>query len=213
MLDKSIPYRSFIMAISPDAVKRVHPVALPEGFSFRLFKEGDEKNWARIETSVLEFETEKKAEEYFAETYLPYPDDLKKRCVFVVSPDNAPVATTTAWCDFPGQPDTGDAVLSWVSADPAFQGKKLGKAVVAKALSLFPDLHPGKEVFLHTQTWSHRAVWLYHSLGFRLCRKRTILRSSAPAQTYVNEYDEGIEVLKEVMDSKKVSELVASSIE
>jgi ribosomal protein S18 acetylase RimI-like enzyme len=56
--------------------------------------------------------------------------------------------------------------LQWISTDPAEQGKGLGKAVIIKAMELFPVYEPNSDIYLHTQTWSHKAIYLYHKLGF-----------------------------------------------
>lgn len=212
MLDKSIPYKHFIMAISPDAIAKTVVAALPEGFAYRLFRDGDEKHWARIETSVLEFIDATMAESYFVAYYLPELDELKKRCVFVVNSDGLPVATATAWFEKETDPCGYRPTLHWVSAHPDYQGLGLGRAVVSKALSLFPALHPGKEAFLHTQTWSHRAVWLYHLMGFNLCRTRSVVQNQH-RDFFPNEYEEGLEILRGVIDQNKANELAATSVE
>ena len=40
--------------------------------------------------------------------------------------------------------------------------------VCPKALSLYPSVGPQTDIYLHTQTWSHKAVYLYHRMGFEL---------------------------------------------
>lgn len=215
MLNKSLPFKHITMAISPEAIRNITVPELPEGFRFRFFQEGDEKNWARIETSVLEFDTEAIAEEYFSQYFLPQIDELKHRSVFIVNADGLPVATTTAWFEKESDPFGYRPVIQWVATDPACQGLGLGRAVVSKALSLFPGLHPGQEAFLHTQTWSHRAVWLYHSLGFTLCRKRSIvpIRLLPDCPFFPNEYEDAIKILGLALEKDKIDQLVAASVE
>ncbi|MBP2643504.1 MAG: Acetyltransferase family [Firmicutes bacterium] len=58
MLDKSIPYQNIIMKIPAKDIFSICVPELPDGFPFRLFEDSDEVHWARIETSVLEFESE-----------------------------------------------------------------------------------------------------------------------------------------------------------
>ena len=71
---------------------------LPSGYKTRLFTEGDETHWARIETSVLEFDSANQVYDYFVKlTFLI--DDLKSRCIFVLNPIGLPIATATAWYD------------------------------------------------------------------------------------------------------------------
>ena len=113
MLDKSIPYKSLIMRREP-APLPPEP-ALPAGFSLRRYRPGDEVHWARIETSVAEFDGEGAARAYFAERFLPRQDLLRERCCFVCAPDGLPVATATAW------EEAGERILHWVSTAPAFQ--------------------------------------------------------------------------------------------
>lgn len=55
MLDKSIEFHSIIMKNKNNSIAMVP--ALPDGFSMRFYKDGDEKHWAKIQTAVLEFET------------------------------------------------------------------------------------------------------------------------------------------------------------
>ena len=61
MLGKSIPYQNIIMCADRDHLICMEEPVLPEGFSFRLFCLGDEKQWARLEWAVGEFPTEKEA--------------------------------------------------------------------------------------------------------------------------------------------------------
>jgi len=63
MLDKSIPYVPILMRRDPGTPPP--DFALPPGFRFAYYAPGDEKEWARIETSVLEFEFEMDALLYF----------------------------------------------------------------------------------------------------------------------------------------------------
>ena len=53
MLDKSIPYVDVIMHRKKETP--IPYVELPDGFIFSHFRDGDEKTWAEIEASVLEF--------------------------------------------------------------------------------------------------------------------------------------------------------------
>lgn len=197
MLDKSIPYKNIYMEISPEKISRISEPVLPDGFSFRFFTDGDEKHWARIESSVLEFDSAEKAENYFKEGYLPFPDLLKQRCVFVLNPEGLPVATAIAWIQ------NGSPWLHWVAVSPDYQGKGLGKAVIQKTLKIFSEKESGKSVTLHTQTWSHKAVRIYGDLGFFMLKDK-----NKPALRN-NEYEEAMRILKEILDEntfRKLSE-------
>ncbi|MBE6379645.1 MAG: GNAT family N-acetyltransferase [Lentisphaerae bacterium] len=165
MLDKSLPYVGFIMKMRGEKLATLTVPELPEGYVYKLYEDGDEAHWARLEAQVNEFESPEKALTYFNNEYRnPYRNELYKRCAFVCTADGVPVATATAW--FMSSSLGMKSWLQWISADPAHQGKGLGRAVIAKALSLYNDLPGAGDIYLHTQTWSHTAVYLYWKLGF-----------------------------------------------
>lgn len=203
MLDKSVVYKNIIMKMPAEKVLSTVASQLPEGFRFRLFENGDELHWARIETSVLEFESREAALSYFTREFLPHPDQLENRCVFIVDPQGTPVATATAW--FSEGPGEYRPILHWVSVEPERQGLGLGRAVVTRALSLFPSLHPMQDVFLHTQTWSHVAIGLYHSMGFNMTKNETF----GSAQ---NDYEEAMQVLESFMKPELCEELRKTAV-
>jgi GNAT superfamily N-acetyltransferase len=139
---------------------------LPAGYSYSLFSPGDEVAWARIEASVLEFDSEMDALLYFQRYRLPYLEELRRRCVFVSSPEGERVATASAWWDYT---DTRrDPWLHWVAVKPAFQGKGLGKAVITRTVHLLLEIEGDRDFYLHTQTWSHKAIGLYEWAGFAI---------------------------------------------
>ncbi len=213
MLDKSIPYKNIIMKMPWETAARIAPPPLPDGFCFRFFQDGAEKDWARIETSVLEFPGEAEAGHYYAKTFLPYREQLKQRCLFVVNPQGLAIATATAWYS---ESRLGrQAALHWVSTCPHYQGKGLGRAIVCKALSLFPILEPQLDVFLHTQTWSYPAILLYHSLGFAMTRREVFADIRLPGQEEVlmpNDFDEAIAVLSKVLQPHQIDMLAESAV-
>ncbi len=169
MLDKSLPYYDIIMKMPGRNLLSLPEPVLPEGYSCRLYKPGDEYAWARLESQVLEFPTHGKALEYYQNRFLKkYSDEVARRAVFVVDPYDNPVATATAWSmDSSMGPRNW---LSWISTDPTQQGKGLGRAVITCALRRYIELNTVENVYLHTQTWSHKAIYLYHKLGFQFFR-------------------------------------------
>lgn len=197
MLDKSIPYKSLIMRREP-APLPPEP-ALPAGFSLRRYRPGDDVHWARIETSVAEFDGEGAARAYFSERFLPRQDLLRERCCFVCAPDGLPVATATAW------EEAGERLLHWVSTAPAFQRRGLARAVVLHALHSYPPAP--QPVWLGTQTWSHDAILLYDSLGFCLVRSGTHAAAHEP-----NLFAEGMEILRAVYPPEVFERLAARSL-
>ncbi len=199
MLDKNIPYKNIIMKLDCDKNSALSEPVLPAGFSFRAFQKGDELGWAEIECAVLEFDAKEQAVAYFRKDYLPDLSELEKRCVFIVNQQEIPIATAIAWwvdCDGKRQ-----ASLQWVAVRPDYQGKGFGEAVVQKALSLFPVYERNRDIYLHTQTWSHVAVQLYYKSEFRLAK-------TARFGGLGNDYAEAVEILKCVMDKAVYLDLV-----
>ena len=167
MLDKSLPYVGFIMKMRKEKLRTLQVPELPEGYTYKFYEDGNEKDWARLEAMVNEFADEESALKYFNNEYRnPYRSELYKRCVFVCNPDGVPVATATAW--FMSSSLGMKSWLQWISSDVNFQGKGLGRAVIAKALSAYKDVDCSSDIYLHTQTWSHKAAYLYWKLGFEL---------------------------------------------
>jgi len=123
--------------------------------------------------------------------------------VFITNVDHIPVANAAAW--WHDEKNSHQACLHWVAVRPEYQGLGLGRAVVVNALSLFAQYEPQKDIYLHTQTWSHVAVRLYLNLGFQLCRKDTL--GSMP-----NDYESALNVLKNVLDDDTFSRLVETSV-
>ena len=208
MLDKRIPYKNIIMRMEAEQVLALPQPLLPHGYAFRSFKPGDEHHWARIETSVLEFDHSDEALSYFTRDYLPYLDDLRQRCFFIEDRCGGPVATATAW---QANSRLGyQASLHWVSVSPDHQGLGLGKAVVLKAMSFFRQQEPGQPVWLHTQTWSHVAVRLYHSLGFNMLKTgqtAVVTHSAEGVKISPNDYHEALQVLASIMDEAFLTRL------
>jgi len=226
VLDKSVEYKEMMMRISAEDLAKAALPVLPKGFSFRFFGEGktkaiatsglknieeaDAAHWARIETSVLEFDAEEEAAAHFAKEYLPHTAELKRRCKFVANLDNLPVATANAW--FTESEMFGrQAVLHWVAVCPEFQGKGLGEAIVLNALECHRELEPGLPVWLHTQTWSHPAVRLYHKLGFRLMKTESFA-DNCGVKINKNEYAEAMKILKKIYPADLFAEMEQSAI-
>ena len=132
MLDKSIPYVDVIMHRKKGAP--IPHTVLPHGFAFAHFRPGDEKAWARIETSVLEFPDELDALIYFQTNYLPYAAELERRCVFVETGDGEKVGTSTGWWNYTGA--RSDPWLHWVAVVPEYQELGLGSAIISKVTAM-----------------------------------------------------------------------------
>lgn len=211
MLDMSIPFKNIIMRLERNTFHEPEP--LPPGYSFRFFAPGDSVHWARIEASVLEFESVEAAERCFYTAYLPFARQLQERCLFVVDQTGLPIATANAWY---ADSDLGhQACLRSVSVCPEYQGRGIGKAIVSQALCVLNRLEPGCPVWLHTQTWSHVAIRLYHSLGFQLVRNGLLANTNNATGTtkmHKNDFADAIEVLRAVMPEDYINDLLTNAL-
>nr|WP_245301511.1 GNAT family N-acetyltransferase [Virgibacillus natechei] len=138
--------------------------SLPTGFQMRLFGEGDEHTWARIETSVGEFKDEKTALERFNKEFEPYRNEMYQRCLFIENTDGEAIATTTAWYgDLNGDGEISGRI-HWVGVVPENQGKKLSKPLLSASMGILANYH--SKAYLTSQTTSYQAINMYLNYGF-----------------------------------------------
>ena len=164
MLDKSVPYIDVIMHRPP--FQDIPESPLPAGHRFVLYKPGDEKYWAETEASVLEFPSAVDALLYFQKTFLPFGSELERRCLFIENEKGEKVATAIAWWAYSGI--RRDPWLDWISVRPDCQGQGMGKAIVGRVVQLSIDIEGDRDLYLHTQTWSYRAIGIYKKFGFHV---------------------------------------------
>ena len=188
MLDKSVPYAGLFMC--REAGVSLAPYALPDGFRFSFFCDGDEGCWARIESSVLEFGSEFAALLHLKEKFFPHIDELRRRCIFIENSDGVKVATAMAWwMDIEGERRPW---LYWVGVDPAYQGLGLGKAVIARATELMVQIEGDVPLYLHTQTWSHKAYRIYLANGFSPTDEKVLYKERH------NNYKNAMKILNQI---------------
>lgn len=168
MLDKSIPYAEIWMFRSIELP--IPKYSLPESYSLSFYQEGDQFAWAEIETAVGEFDETEDALEYFNRTFTPYPEELKKRMLFISTDSGQKIGTATAWWKETTN-GTRYPLVHWVAIKPEYQGKGLSKPLTSRVLKLLQSLENNSPIILHTQTWSHVAIRLYKKLGFEISNK------------------------------------------
>jgi ribosomal protein S18 acetylase RimI-like enzyme len=186
MLDKSIPYYNVIM-------KRVKekPFAicgLPDSFSFSGYKKGDEKYWAVIEHSVGEFATIKEGLHFFKKNYLPFESETVKRVFFLNTADHKKIGTITAWWN--ETPKLRICSIHWVAIKPEYQSKGLGRPLINYGVQKLLELEGNTDIYLHTQTWSYKAIALYIKEGFQISELETF-------GGYRNDFKDAMPVLRE----------------
>ena len=188
MLDKNVPYAGFFMIRK--AGKTHSTYQLPDGYKFAFFDDGDEINWARIETSVLEFDNEFAALMHFTEKLMPHADELRRRCIFVENSKGEKVATSMAWWHHvDGQ---RRAWLHWVATHPQYQGLGLGKAIVSRVTELMLELEGDVDFYLSTQTWSYKAIRIYMAHGYEPTSEKALYKDKS------NNYKKAMRILREL---------------
>ena len=164
MLDKTLPFYRLYMRRKAGTPIPAYP--LPEGYRFVYYKDGNEIDWARIEASVGEFESEFAALLRFKEEFMANEkaDELYRRCLFIEDKKGVKIATANAWWTFiEGERRPW---VHWVSVAPGYQGLGLGKAITARVTQLMLELEGDVDIYLLTQTWSYKAINIYKQFGY-----------------------------------------------
>jgi len=194
MLDRSVPFSK---------IKMVHRIGtpipdfpLPEGFKYTFFKDGDEKDWARIETSVDEFDSEFAALMLFKEEFMPYKGELYRRCLFIETESGEKIATANAWWSF--VEDERRAWLHWVSVANGYQGLGLGKAIVSRTTQLLKEIEGDVDFFLSTQTWSYKAINIYKQFGWQPTDEKALYSKKTK-----RDYKKAIKILEKLEKERR----------
>ena len=191
MIDRSIPYYNLILKCTKICTT---PVSLPEGYSFKMYDVGDEKNWAKLEYEIGDFSSVEEAEIYFKANYSNQIDELKKRCVFVVDAYGDVVGSCIAWHDLNGNNTV--ASLHWLVVSIEHQGKHIGLALCQKVMDIFNECGE-TPVYIHTQPWSYKAILIYIKLGFKIQETDTFSH-------YENQYEQAIKTLENILTKKQI---------
>lgn len=184
MLDKTIPYYNIIMKRYKGTT--IPDVILPKEFSFRLYSEGDEKDWADIMASVGEFDNYDEAFEYFNKIYMPQKNELKRRLLFIETNNHKKIGTLTNWWNLTD--GRRDPSIHWVGVKIEFQGLGLGKALIYEGMRRMIEIEGDRDYFLHTQTWSYKAINIYIRAGYDLVKDETF-------SEYTNDYEKALEII------------------
>lgn len=168
MLNKTIPYAEIWMYRLRELP--ITNYTLPEDYSFEFYQEGDEIEWAAIETAVSEFEDVAQALDYFRIKFAPYSNELKQRMLFVTNSSGEKIGTCSAWWkELPN--GNRYPLIHWLAVKPDYQGKGIAKALMNRTINLLQNLETTSSIYLHTQTWSYVAIGLYQKLGFDISDK------------------------------------------
>ena len=203
--DRSLPRKSLVMVAYPDEIDQLPEPVLPYGYRFRLYHAGDAQNWAELMAAVEEYQSVSDGLNSFCQQFLPEEKALMERQVYIVAPDGTTAGTSMAWWFEEHSRRYGR--LHWVAAHPDHQGQGLGRAAVTWGMRRTLELEGRRNVYLDTQTWSHKAIGLYLRLGFCPVRK------THPVLRGVNEYDEALEILRDVLSPETLELFLARSVD
>ena len=136
---------------------------LPEGYSIRKYREGDQQLWAEVETAAGEFTDSQKGIEQFKIEFEKYPEELKQRFLMLENEKGKSIGTSMGWFD-DNFFRAGYGRVHWVSIHPDYQGKGLAKPLVSKTMEIIKERHT--KAYLTTQTASYKAIKIYLDFGF-----------------------------------------------
>ena len=115
MLDRTIPFCNMIMKCSDYSPSHVE---LPDGFSIVSYQRGYEKEWAKLEYAIGDFDSLEAAEKCFVETYLQ-KTELFSNILFAMNKDNEIIGSCIAWQDMRGTNSVSS--LHWLVVDERYQ--------------------------------------------------------------------------------------------
>ena len=201
MLDRTIPFCNTIMKCADYEYRNVE---LPEGFSIVSYQSGYEKEWAKLEYAIGDFDSVTEAEKYFTETYLQNRE-LLSNILFARNKgdDGNVVGSCIAWQDMRGTNSVSS--LHWLVVDERYQRLGLGRALCIAVMNIYVE-RGALPVYIHTQPWSWKAILLYTSLGFKL-------QKTDAFSHYENEYEKAMIELRKITTPEQYGLLKQSSEE
>jgi hypothetical protein len=161
MPNELIPYIPLMM--SHGSLSASPEISLPQGYSLRLFRPGDEEHWAAITMDAGEFAERSGALAYFTDHFGGHLDLLGERCLFLLDGSGNPVGTATGWM-MDDAPEVGR--LHWVAIMGTYQGRRLSKPLVAAAMKVMLQ-HGHEKAMLTTQPKSWKGIKTYLDLGWK----------------------------------------------
>jgi ribosomal protein S18 acetylase RimI-like enzyme len=199
MLDRTIPFCNTIMKCSDYSPRHVE---LPDGFSIVSYQRGYEKEWAKLEYAIGDFDSLEAAEKYFVETYLQ-KTELFSNILFAMNKDNEIIGSCIAWQDMRGTNSVSS--LHWLVVEERYQRLGLGRALCIAVINIYVE-RGALPVYIHTQPWSWKAILLYTSLGFKL-------QKTDAFSHYENEYEKAMIELGKIVTAEQYELLKQSSEE
>lgn len=85
--------------------------------------------------------------------------------------------------------------LHWLIVDQKYHGMGFGKALCCEVMNLFAE-QQRLPVYIHTQPWSWKAIFLYLQFSFKLQKTDSFSH-------YINEYDKAMVTLQSLVDNHR----------
>lgn len=111
--------------------------------------------------------------------------------------DRLKISSCIAWKDKKDNKEV--ASLHWLVTDEQHQNKGIGTATLLKTMQIF-EMFDEKPIYIHTQPWSYKAIYLYNKYGFKITKKDYF-------GDYENQYKEAIKILEKLYDNEKIKEI------
>jgi tRNA-Thr(GGU) m(6)t(6)A37 methyltransferase TsaA len=163
------------------------PVEMPEGYSLRTYRPGDEAAWAKIMDTGIRRPDRDWTPELVRERLIDRPQFDPASLFFIVARDGEPVATACAWTRVPGETEVG--MVHMVCCRPEHRGRRLGYWVTLAVLHRFRE-RGFREADLSTDDFRLAAIRTYLDLGFE------------PAHTHPGDAERWLRVLWKLAEAR-----------
>jgi GNAT superfamily N-acetyltransferase len=135
---------------------------LPNGYSFRFYRPGDEETWAQIWSSADDFDVYDSKR--FRNIFGTDDDLLARSCLFLVDPEGQEVGTATAWVE--SYAKLTWAKLSWIAISRSHQGLGLARPLLSAVMNRSKELgHCRAVLYTYAAPIRIRAIRLYLDYG------------------------------------------------
>ena len=161
-IDPRVTYEDRFFNMVRDGFDGVPKFALPAGYRFRPFRDGDAAVWTALQRAAEPFFDI--ADGLFEEQYGPRRAALPERMWFLDTDGGESVASISAWWENEPPTPQDRGRIHWVVVHPEHQGRGLSKAMMTRAMTRLAQSHSG--AVLGTSSGRLGAVKVYLDFGF-----------------------------------------------
>ena len=161
-IDPRVTYEDRFFNMVRDGFDGVPEFALPAGYRFRPFRDGDAAVWTALQRAAEPFFDI--ADGLFEEQYGPRRAALPERMWFLDTDGGESVASISAWWENEPPTPQDRGRIHWVVVHPEHQGRGLSKAMMTRAMTRLAQSHSG--AVLGTSSGRLGAVKVYLDFGF-----------------------------------------------